>query len=225
MTQYYSSPILLVIFAGIALLIGTLPAQAQDVFVDANATDCGTADGSSSNPYCTIQEAIDNADENNVIEVAEGTYEENITVTESVTLNGPNAGTPGNDARPEDEAVITPAVDDQDEVVIGMAASEVTIDGFTIDGDNPNLSGDYNAAAGVGIDGNQVSADNIIITNTTSCAMVKSSIEGFQGRSRASKCFVGDKAQHVGEQLRNDPRRHAPHRPSTGLFDLKLVFQ
>ena len=61
------------------------------------------------------------------------------------------------------------------------------------------------------------------------CAMVhgmcNSLIKAFQGCSGPPEDLVDDEANHVGQQLRHDPRHHAPDRPRPRLFDLELVFQ
>jgi hypothetical protein len=56
------------------------------IYVDDNAS--GTQDGSSKHPYKTIARGLDHAGENDVVNVASGAYEENITLPKGVTLTG-----------------------------------------------------------------------------------------------------------------------------------------
>ena len=55
--------------------------------------------------------------------------------------------------------------------------------------------------------------------------MFDSLVEALQRCSGAAKRFVNHEAGHVGQQLRHDPRHHAPDRPRPRLFDLELIFQ
>ncbi|MEK7601818.1 MAG: right-handed parallel beta-helix repeat-containing protein [Patescibacteria group bacterium] len=75
--------------------------------------------------YNSIQEAIDDADEGDTINVAAGTYEENLTVNKNLTLVG------------TDGAAETTIGDDGDDVAVLTITSDVTeleISGFTITG-------------------------------------------------------------------------------------------
>ena len=84
----------------------------------------------------SIQAAINAAKSGDVIEVAAGVYQEDIVVDKAVHIKGPNAEIAGNGARGA-EAVVHPATS---AVSMGeifhVEASDVTIEGFVIDGDN-----------------------------------------------------------------------------------------
>ncbi|MBK6450470.1 MAG: right-handed parallel beta-helix repeat-containing protein [Saprospiraceae bacterium] len=110
--------------------------------------------------FCGIQEAIDDANtvNGNVITVGAGTYVENITVTKELTINGPNAAINACGVTRVPEAIIVPATNAIATLeMIQVKASNVTISGFTIDGDNPALisgflgtnGADINAAEGI----------------------------------------------------------------------------
>ncbi len=94
--------------------------------------------------HLTIQDAIDNADPGNTIEVNSGTYAEDLTIDKSISLLGPNVGVGACGTR-ADEAIIMPATSMRD-AVIDITASDITIDGFTINGDNPDVVTGYPGA-------------------------------------------------------------------------------
>ncbi len=102
--------------------------------------------------FTTIQEAI-----NDVVTVAgdtilvgEGNFVENIIVSKSLVIFGPNAGINPNTGSRIEEAIIRPAVrqistdNSTSGTIIRVAGTghlDVTINGFTLDGNNPILSG------------------------------------------------------------------------------------
>ncbi len=89
--------------------------------------------------FCTIQAAIDAADPNDVIEVAAGIYAEELGIYTSVDLRGPNYGIPGNSTRLA-EAILIPATTGDFVYHVDVDADDVRIDGFLLDGDNPDLT-------------------------------------------------------------------------------------
>jgi hypothetical protein len=106
--------------------------------------------------YCTIQDAIDEAAPGATITVDAGVYVENIVVNKALTILGPNSAIDGCGSRGA-EAYVFPATNNvTDGVVFNVQSSNVTIKGFTIDGDNTSISGgtnvfgaDVNARAGI----------------------------------------------------------------------------
>ena len=79
---------LLLLIVPLCLLMFLPEAQARsyDIYVDADNT--GTEDGSSSNPYNTITEALAVASEGDAILVKNGTYAEHITIPRDVEVYG-----------------------------------------------------------------------------------------------------------------------------------------
>lgn len=132
---------------------------ATTLYVDddgqAGAGNCGsTAVG-----FTTVQSAVDAAMPGSTIQVCEGTYVENIVINKPLTLLGPNANLDPN-APPQPqaapsrvaEATLTTAVSnpvDQNcnyvtnSNIITVNSTGVTVNGFTLDGDNPNLTSGY----------------------------------------------------------------------------------
>jgi parallel beta-helix repeat protein len=111
--------------------------------------------------YDSIQDAIDDADPGDTIQVAPGMYHGYLTIDKPLTLLGPNDGVPGYSAERGAEAIITVPKEVELEnpendlsTVITVEASGVTIDGFRITGDNGNGKTNYagcNIQAGYGI--------------------------------------------------------------------------
>ncbi|MFZ1704188.1 MAG: right-handed parallel beta-helix repeat-containing protein [Saprospiraceae bacterium] len=117
--------------------------------------------------YTTIQAAVTAATPGDVIEVCNGTYTEAISVNKNLTINGPNAGTPGNGVRVT-EAIL------QDGSFTIPGAHTVVLDGFHVYQTNTttpiSLSGGsiatvrnnkierYGIATGSGVRGIEISA-------------------------------------------------------------------
>jgi hypothetical protein len=108
-----------------------------------NVTNAGSTIGY----FDTIQSAINSSWIPNgaVVNVSAGTYAETVTVSKSLEIRGPNYGISPNTGTRVAEAIIVPATTNTDATSIGsnmvtIAASDVVIDGLTIDGDNPSLA-------------------------------------------------------------------------------------
>ena len=94
--------------------------------------------------FAVIQEGIDAVAASGTVYVYAGSYIENLIIGKALSLLGPNAGLPGYDSGRGDEAVIRPAVNDPEfGNLVEVRASNVTIKGFLLNGDNPALGGGY----------------------------------------------------------------------------------
>ncbi len=130
--------------------------------------------------FAGIQDGINAVVPGGLVVVGAGSYAEDITVDKSVTIHGPHAGECAGDSLDRGgEAVVYPATD----MAIGglvfyVIANDVIIDGLTINGDNPGLSGgedingaDSNAASAVAngsfddFSKDFVSIDGLTLTN------------------------------------------------------------
>jgi len=147
--------------------------------------------------FCGIQEAIDDANTLNghIITVGAGTYVEDISVTKELSITGPNAAIGACDGSRVPEAIIVPATNAiASGEMIKVMASNVTIAGFTIDGDNPALisgflgtnGADINAAEGITTytdNRNNLTVNNNIFRNLSYFAV---SLNGASGSSPAT---------------------------------------
>jgi len=110
-------------------MAGTVGANGapSEVWVD-DAACPGPGTGTQADPYCKIQDGIDNVAEGGTVHVAAGTYNENpITVNRSVTLLGAQANVEFVDGgRAGGESVINGQID--------IWADDVTVNGFEITG-------------------------------------------------------------------------------------------
>lgn len=120
-----------------------LPIPVSAIFVSPTGSDV-TGDGSESKPYQTIQIAINESRRNDIISVAAGTYNENVTLVNDLQLQG-------------DGAQVTTITAGSGNVVTAHNVFNTTISGFTIDGGNT-------AERGVSISG---LASNLSVTSNT----------------------------------------------------------
>lgn len=131
--------------------------------VDDDGVECPGAS------FTTIQAAVTSATAGDTIQVCAGTYKENVTINKALTLNGANAGIPGDGTRGAESIILT---NGNQLNVVTVTASNVIVDGFTVDGDDPLVTGvalysgdDANAQHGIRVSatfGNQTVRNNII---------------------------------------------------------------
>ena len=92
-----------------------------------NDTNAGAADS----PFATVQHAVGTVSSGGTVHVAAGTYNENVSITKSLTLLGANAGTRATGAPRTPESVISTSNAGND-YTVDVNASNVTVDGFTL---------------------------------------------------------------------------------------------
>jgi hypothetical protein len=122
--------------------------------------------------FFTIQAAIDAAENGDTIEVAAGTYAENVDVTKPVTLLGPNAGVAGNGTRVA-EAIIQGTSASWVSLYVEPNIPGVTIDGFKFDG--ANLV-DPTYTVGVAGDSSGLTVQNNVFVNHDGMAIMTSGV-------------------------------------------------
>lgn len=137
--------------------------------------------------YATIGAAIAAANDNDVIEVCEGTYDEDLVINKPLTLNGPNVGIDPNVGPRVGEAILLNSTIG----VTAPATGTVSLDGFTIMRDDA-LAGDVVLLGG----GSEVTVANNIIQRNGSApgtnirAIVTSSGSGV--KNITNNLFTGD---------------------------------
>lgn len=129
----------------------------------------GTNSGDCSSGNClTISYAIAQAVNGDVIEVAAGTYAENILINKSLTLRGVFAGINATDmSRGIGESVIyRPASNLTTGILITVQAADVVIDGFTLNGNQQYVQGIFiNGVSNITIQNNIIRKFNTTNTN------------------------------------------------------------
>ena len=137
--------------------------------------------------YCTIQSAIDDALTLNghTLQVAAGTYDEQVTVYKEVTIKGNNTGIAGNGVRIP-ETILTGNSGTHSGFVI--TASNVTIDGFTVSGCAGTYgTGVYTLAGKTGNKIiNNIITDNVIGVYPTDNALIRNNLFNANNRAGAA---------------------------------------
>lgn len=115
------------------------------------------------NAFSKIQDGVNAVSSGGVVSISPGTYTENITLNQPISLSGPNAGVNPNTGTRSSEAVITGQVT--------VYSSGVTVNGLTIT--NPSWNGVtikgihvYNAGTGI----SNITLENNIFTNINNAA-------------------------------------------------------
>jgi len=167
--------------------------------------------------FCTIQAAINDPDTDagDVIVVGPGTYIENIYLNQDVDLRGNNYGINPNTGMRIAESIIVPATSDPDPtsltavniMYLDAAASGSVIDGFTIDGDNPNLTSAVNIN-GANIDAIECIAGyegtgNLTISNNILRNVTYAGIDMYNyynsGASTSNNYITGNKIDNIAQ--------------------------
>ncbi len=97
--------------------------------------------------FATVQGGMDAVASGGTVNVAAGSYAQNLLVSKPLSLLGPNAGKAGYAPDRVLEAILYPASVGYDfnlpsaVTILRIASPDVTVDGFKLDGDNPGLPG------------------------------------------------------------------------------------
>jgi hypothetical protein len=121
----------------------------------------------------SIRRGVEVVDANGTVHVSAGTFTESVLVDKTVTLLGAQAGVDAR-GRAASESTITSPVADETLALVNITAPNVTIDGFTIDGDGPVAGGvplldgvtESNAARGIVVDADNAQVLNNRVMNT-----------------------------------------------------------
>ena len=169
--------------------------------------------------YSTIQAAIDGASANDVIEVAAGTYAEQLTIDKAVTLNGANAGINAVTGTRGDESVI----DVSGFTVNGISVTEdsVTIDGFEIIGIPYGSSTSSNVNPTIAAEASYVTVQNCIF-NTSGSALGKEAMVARPGTNHIS--FLNNEVNNYiyGITARGNNYGGSATLPADGVRDLTV---
>lgn len=129
------------------------------------------AKGTQAKPYGTIQKGIERILPGQTVHITAGTFNENVIVNKTVNLHGANVNINPNSGTRGAETILRPATSDiVGGVLIDVQASDVTINGLTLDGDNTTLSSGYlgtnnadlDAAYGILVQVNNINNINVV---------------------------------------------------------------
>lgn len=125
-------------FASLAFGSGVASAAPATRHVAAlSGTDAANNCLEATNPCATIQHAIAEANAGDSVQVAPGTYAENLTISKSLTLLGPNAGIDPNQGSRGPEAIIDGG--NTGAAAVTPQAEGVTVEGFTVSTSAPSV--------------------------------------------------------------------------------------
>lgn len=109
---------------------------------------------------------------NRIVDVSAGTYAEPVNVNKSLKLQGAQTGVDAR-GRVAAESIITTPLADELVAILTISSKDVTVDGFTVDGDGPQVGGvllqggvvSSNARRGIAVDGDNSSVVNNRVRN------------------------------------------------------------
>ena len=124
-------PVMLFMLATVAV-IGTQPVSAAGAtrYVATTGTNAGNCSNPAS-PCLTITYAIGQANNDDIIDVAAGTFSEVINASKPLTINGAQAGVDARNRSATETVLQTPGGQDK---TLNITANNVVIDGFTFNG-------------------------------------------------------------------------------------------
>src|SRR5438132_3602157 len=125
--------------------------------------------------FATIQAAVNAANPGDTILADAGIYAESVTVNKSLVLEGAQHGVDAQNGRPGAQESILDAATNNGQTLFNITASNVTIDGFTVqNATNPNQFG-FGILMGAGTSGTQL-LNNIIQNNIAGISLANNSV-------------------------------------------------
>ena len=140
-------------------IAGAAPACGSACYVNGSSGSDANA-GTVGAPLATIQAALNAVSSGGTVYVAAGTYDENVSITQPVTLDGANAGVPTTGATRGAESIISTSNAGND-YTVDISAPNVTVDGFTLQQTAP-VTCSACAAFGVQV---EPAASGAVVTN------------------------------------------------------------
>lgn len=110
-----------------------------------NASHKGYSDGTAEKPYGTIQEALDNAEEEDTIYIFSGLYQEDLTIGKKIKMIGGIDG---------EETIIDTRFDRR--YLVEITADEVTIEGITFSDEDSSMTSPIGAFIAIKSDNNRI---------------------------------------------------------------------
>ncbi|HVX12146.1 MAG TPA: DUF4214 domain-containing protein [Pirellulales bacterium] len=123
--------------------------------------------------YATIQAAVNGANPGDTLLADPGTYAENVTINKSIILEGAQHGVDAQTRNPVNESVVT-GVGNNGDTPFYITASDVTIDGFTVEGATNSNDFGYGILEAGGTSGTQI-LNNIIQDNIIGLGLANAS--------------------------------------------------
>jgi Bacterial Ig-like domain (group 3)/Right handed beta helix region/Periplasmic copper-binding protein (NosD) len=159
-------------FLAVALASFALPLSAANLFVGPTGSDLSPLCASGT-PCLTIQSAVNKATAGDTIFVAAGTYDATtVTVNKTLTLQGAQAGV---DARTRSAAESIVHDTATGTTPFNVTASNVVIDGFTVEGNTSTSNFGFGILTGLGTTGTQI-LNNIIQNNIAGISLANTGV-------------------------------------------------
>ena len=103
-----------------------------DCYVSPSGND--TNSGFANDPFATVQHGVNTVSPGGRVHVAAGTYDERVTVNKSISLLGAQAGVDARSRSGSESILAPPVTTPAGQTPLWVSASDVTVDGFTVQG-------------------------------------------------------------------------------------------
>lgn len=191
------------------LVIGAVVIGGVGGFVEVASAQTLTVDDDEDSDHDTIQDAVDNAESGDVIEIEPGRYNETVSVgTEDLELSGPNSGVDGADSRSKEARIAGQVI---------IEANQVTVDGLHVS--PPNPVDETSDAEAIRVSSG---ADNVTIANNVIKEFARTSGSAFFGVDGIN-LFGGDQDNPVKTpSVRNNLVEGLKNRASGGAAGISI---